>query len=50
MYSFRQKGDIEKEKRESQSAASSAQQKALALETSIKEFLEKAKIQPGNNL
>ena len=46
----RQKGDLDKETRESQSAASAAQQRWQELETAVKDFLEKAQIQPGNDL
>ncbi len=46
----RQKGDLDKEKRESQSAASAAQQRLQEYETAVKDFLEKAQIQPGNDL
>jgi len=45
--SHRQKADLEKEKRESQSAASAASLKSQQLEKSVLEFLEKAQIQPG---
>ena len=44
---FRQKADLEKEKRESQSAASAASLKSQELEKSVREFLERAQIQPG---
>jgi hypothetical protein len=48
IFLFSQKADLDKEKRESQSAASAATLKSQQLEKSVLEFLEKAKIQPGS--
>ncbi len=48
IFLFSQKADLDKEKRESQSAASAATLKSQELEKSVLEFLEKAKIQPGS--